>query len=591
MKNFGKSIALCCLFTAAILVAPAQAQLHDPGPRPVGTVPAAAFCPDGNPGFRSKFPGAPQCVDVVQPPQGGAEGAGNIIANAGNLGFFWFFALTVFETPATVPGSPGVPQTGGASIPGLGPSFNGLSCFQCHSQPAVGGSSPNAQTPNFNNTFFPGNPQVGDAPNGTQLQNVNSFIHLNGPVREARFVKAVPAATANTAPVDAGAVAELFVIQGRPDNPPNCVIDQEPFPAQVAANNVIFRIPIPTFGDGFVEAVPDANLASNLASEDAVANNINLFNPVLGIKGRFNRNGNDQTISRFGWKAQNKSLLLFAGEAANVEMGVTNELFQNERTIGNGQCTPNGVPEDQVFAPPAPPDSRSINNLLTTFGALGPAGTTAAVLSETSSSIENFAVFMRLNAAPSQCNFNSGTSGPNGTGTALCKALDGSSIRGRDLFGSVGVTPTTVSTPSAPTRLGCVLCHTDILTTGPSQNAGLDHQTFHPFSDFTIHHMGGLGDGVGQGNAQGDEFRTAPLWGLGQRLFFLHDGRHPDVLVPGENALLQTILDHCIAPTSSNIPASEACGSVNLFNGLPDTTPAGTNTPSKQDVLNFLRSL
>src|SRR5437764_2426240 len=131
-------------------------------------------------------------------------------------------------------------------------------------------------------------------------------------------------------------------------------------------------------------------------------------------------------------------------------MGVTNELFQNERTIGNGQCTPNGVPEDQVFAPPAPPDSRSINNLLTTFGALGPAGTTAAVLSETSASIENFAVFMRLNAAPSQCNFNSGTSGPNGTGTALCKALDASSIRGRDLFGSVGLTPTTVSTPSAP---------------------------------------------------------------------------------------------------------------------------------------------
>jgi len=268
-------------------------------------------------------------------------------------------------------------------------------------------------------------------------------------------------------------------------------------------------------------------------------------------------------------------------------MGVTNELFQNERTIGNGRCTPNGVPEDQVFAPPDPPDSRSINSLLTTFGALGPAGTTAAVLSETSASIENFAVFMRLNAAPSQCNFNSGTSG----GRALCNALDASSIRGRDLFGSVGLTPTTVSTPSAPTRLGCVLCHTDILTTGPSQNAGLDHQTFHPFSDFAIHHMGGLGDGVSQGLALGDEFRTAPLWGIGQRLFFLHDGRHPDPNIAGENALLQTILDHCIAPTSSNIPASEACGSVNLFNGLLDTTPAGTNTPSKQDVLNFLRSL
>ena len=48
-------------------------------------------------------------------------------------------------------------------------------------------------------------------------------------------------------------------------------------------------------------------------------------------RARPNRNGNDGTITRFGWKAQNKSLLLFSGEAYNVEMGITNELFQNER--------------------------------------------------------------------------------------------------------------------------------------------------------------------------------------------------------------------------------------------------------------------
>jgi hypothetical protein len=412
MKNFIKSIALCCLFTATFFAVAAQAQqvpLHDPGPRPVGTVPAAPFCPDGNPGFRSKFPGAPQCVDVVQPDKGDAQGAGNIINNAGNIGAFWFWALAVFETDATVPGSQKVPQTGGATIPGLGPSFNAVSCFQCHSQPAVGGSSPNNKTPNFNNTFFAGNPQVGDAPTQTQLSNVSSFIHLNGPVREARFVNAVPAATANTADVEAGAVAELFVIQGRPDNPQGCLIDQEPFPAQVAAHNVIFRIPIPTFGDGFVEAVPDEFLESNLASEIGIANNQNLFSPPLGISGRFNHNGNDNTIARFGWKAQNKSLLLFSGEAANVEMGVTNEIFHNERTVGNGSCTPNGIPEDQVFAPPPDPDPRGITNLLATFG--GGAPGTAAVMSDISSSIQNFAVFMRLNAAPSVCNWDSGTSG------------------------------------------------------------------------------------------------------------------------------------------------------------------------------------
>ena len=49
------------------------------------------------------------------------------------------------------------------------------------------------------------------------------------------------------------------------------------------------------------------------------------------ITGTTNNNGNDGTIARFGWKAQNKSLLLFSGEAYNVEMGITNELFQTER--------------------------------------------------------------------------------------------------------------------------------------------------------------------------------------------------------------------------------------------------------------------
>ncbi len=55
--------------------------------------------------------------------------------------------------------------------------------------------------------------------------------------------------------------------------------------------------------------------------------------------------------------------------------------------------------------------------------------------------------------------------------------------------------------------------------------------TYHPFSDFALHHVGsGLADGINQGAAGPDQFRTAPLWGLGQRLFFLHDGRTADVL-------------------------------------------------------------
>src|SRR5438067_290283 len=170
--------SIIALVTATVV----QAQT-DPGPRPVGKVnPALAICPFTG----AKFPGAPPCIDTVQPAQTNppADGAGNVIANGGNQTGFWFESLIVFETLAVV--GP-VAQTGGSTIPGLGPSFNGLSCFQCHSQPTVGGSSPNKLTPGFPN----GNPQVGDAPTSGKLQAVSSFISATGPAREARFPKEV----------------------------------------------------------------------------------------------------------------------------------------------------------------------------------------------------------------------------------------------------------------------------------------------------------------------------------------------------------------------------------------------------------------
>jgi hypothetical protein len=131
----------------------------------------------------------------------------------------------------------------------------------------------------------------------------------------------------------------------------------------------------------------------------------------------------------------------------------------------------------------------------------------------------------------------------------------------------------------------------------------MSNVTYHPYSDFAVHHMGSnLADGVPQGAAGPDEFRTAPLWGIGQRLFFLHDGRTSD--------LLQAIQAHasspfdCVISASSNIfefqpnlkvfaptSASTFCGSeadrvITNFNALSGG-PAG----QKQDILNFLRSL
>jgi CxxC motif-containing protein (DUF1111 family) len=74
-------------------------------------------------------------------------------------------------------------------------------------------------------------------------------------------------------------------------------------------------------------------------------------------------------------------------------------------------------------------------------------------------------------------------------------------------------------------RIGCAECHVSSLTTGPSPITALNQVTFHPYSDFLLHHMGALGDGIEQGKAAGDEMRTAPLWGLRFRSSFLHDGR------------------------------------------------------------------
>ena len=97
----------------------------------------------------------------------------------------------------------------------------------------------------------------------------------------------------------------------------------------------------------------------------------------------------------------------------------------------------------------------------------------------------------------------------------------------------------------------------------------MSNQTVNLWSDLLVHHMGkGLADGITQGSAGPDEFRTAPLWGVGQRVFFLHDGRTTD--------LVEAIEDH-------KSPGSEADRVIEHFNRL--------KTQEKQDIINFLRSL
>ena len=388
---------------------------------------------------------------------------------------------------------------------GLGPTMNLGGCSGCHQQPSVGGTSP------------PLNPQIAFANFMGAVNTIPTFITRDGPVREARFVR-------NPDRTPDGGVHDLFTIAGRSDAP-GCMLAQPDFKKALADGNAIFRIPTPVFGAGLIEQIPDKAILSNQASEKPrkdslqIAGRPNIILAGHAISGQANNNGNDGTVARFGWKAQNKSLLLFSGEAYNVEMGITNELFQTER---------DETPTCQF---------RTVPNDVTNLSSQPPLGTLNA--------IEKFALFARFLAPP--------TPSPDTPGGAESIA------RGRSLFEATG----------------CALCHTPTLRTGNSTVAALRDQPVNLFSDLLVHNMGrGLADGVTQGQAGPREFRTPPLWGLGQRIFFLHDGRASD------------LLDAIRAHSSGGFfigGASEANAVIRNFNRLREN--------QKQDILNFLRSL
>src|SRR5262245_37280495 len=332
---------------------------------------------------------------------------------------------------------------------GLGPTMNLDSCGGCHSQPASGGTSPAV------------NPQVAFANKDGMNNRVPSFIRLNGPVREARFVR-------NPDGTPDGGVHALFSIKGHRDTP-RCNIAQPDFAGELSRRNVVFRIPTPVFGAGLIESIPDSEIlrsaAAQAAAKQAVGvrgrpNVVAAFNTITGT---LNKNGNDGTIARFGHKAQNKSLLIFSGEAYNVEMGISNGAFPTERDESEG-CHLATLPNSDSTLDGANP---------------------AAVLS----SIDRFTFFMRFLAPPTPS-----TTSPGGSASIA---------RGKLAFNDVG----------------CALCHTPSMKTYNSSVVALREKTANLFSDLMLHDMGnGLADGVRQGGASGREFRSAPLWGLGQRL-------------------------------------------------------------------------
>jgi CxxC motif-containing protein (DUF1111 family) len=166
-------------------------------------------------------------------------------------------------------------------------------------------------------------------------------------------------------------------------------------------------------------------------------------------------------VGRFGWKCQNATLFAFSGDAYLNEMGVTTPMFPTEN-CPQGNCALLNTPG----LPAVPNDADN-------------------------STLVQFTDFMTFLAPPTP-----GSSTPD--------------VRqGAALFAGIG----------------CINCHFPVNRTGPNSSPSLNQVTFFPYSDFLLHDMGSLGDGIVQGNTGAREMRTAPLWGVRIMTTFLHDGR------------------------------------------------------------------
>ena len=291
---------------------------------------------------------------------------------------------------------------------GLGPIFNRSSCVTCHSAPATGGASA------INVTRF------GRTENGV----FNPLASLGGSLQQEMEINSVL---------------------------------HEVVPPQ--ANVVAHRNSTPLFGLGLIEAIPDDEILRNVRRT-----------PFDGVLGKVSKAADAATgktlIGRFGWKAQQATLLSFAGDAYLNEMGITSRLFPVENA-------PNG--NIQLLA--------QYDTVVDPEDVVDPATGRG--------DIDRVADFMRYLGAPPR------------------PPLSNSASMGRSVFQNTG----------------CAVCHVPLMMTGPNKIQALDRQEVWLFSDLLLHDMGTLGDGIAQGTADVRDMKTAPLWGLRASAPYLHDGR------------------------------------------------------------------
>jgi CxxC motif-containing protein (DUF1111 family) len=260
---------------------------------------------------------------------------------------------------------------------GLGPAYNATSCAVCHSVPAVGGGGVMLEM------------------RAAYRDDADVYRGLN----------------------DAGdTLMHMFSTPGHTCQP---VMPDD-------ANVVARRAPIPLFGAGLVEAIPDETI---LALEDPLDRNRD------GIRGRaaivVDVVSGERRVGRFGWKAQHATLLAFSGDAYRNEMGITNDVFPQESAFG--------ISPAQMRLCDPKPDPEDVRDPVT--GRRG---------------IDNFTTFMQLLA-------------PIARTTVTETVRDGERV-----FAAIG----------------CAACHVPSLTTGPSVHPAFNRRPVPLFSDLLLHDVG-----------------------------------------------------------------------------------------------------
>jgi CxxC motif-containing protein (DUF1111 family) len=277
-----------------------------------------------------------------------------------------------------------------ASEEGLGPAFNGTSCAVCHNIPTIGGA---------------------------------------GTMAELRAGRRNASGEFETLDASGDTLFHMFSVPGhgcQPVLPPD-------------TNVFARRVPIPLFGAGLVEAIPDQTL---LALEDPHDRNGD------GVSGRaalvVDVETGDRRVGRFGWKAQHATLITFGADAYRNEMGITNDLFPQESAFGISAeqmrvCDPFSDPEDI-----REPRTRRRG-------------------------IDNFASFMRFLAPAERAGVNEQIQA------------------GEQVFAAIG----------------CTTCHVPTLETGPNANPLFHRKTVALFSDLLLHDVGtgdGIAQGAAEPN-------------------------------------------------------------------------------------------